>query len=448
MVEKKYNKIVGLVVVIVVMIVTLYGAWHAIMPGYFAGGIESCTKGCHVTVALEPEKITGPFWCIGCHGFGVKSEIMPGIPLVRYAELEELKEKVGECVMCHRVPEGQLHEAHLEAVEKGETIMCIDCHVDAYHGHHTTAPTDIVCVKCHDPVKDHKGVFLGPARTKCLSCHGDKPVYQPSTLMAESYSGTSTAATVLGFDVRPPCLACHKPEQKGHIVHVVKTNTSCDECHKPNLKHGAPVPLGICSECHKQTVSMEAHKKHVGATFKGREITCLDCHQFTDEPPKVCLDCHGPVSAIAFHELMEKPDKEKMVPCKTCHAGWDGGKLYMFGKGCTGCHSEVVLKRPVSIGLHYAHIKYVPCQDCHCVEKVKTHKQALALPKKLGNKLCYVCHDSKTGDLKEEAAKKYGVRVITIKIHKNLVELAKGDCIACHYDWYVPKFKPITYLGG
>jgi len=260
--------------------------------------------------------------------------------------------------------------------------------------------------------------------------------------MSESYSGTSVAATVLGFEVKPACLACHKPEHEGHIVHVVKCNKTCDECHKPDLKHGAPVPLGICSECHKEVVGMEAHKKHVGATFRGREITCLECHQFTSEPPKTCLDCHGPITAIAFHELMKET-----VSCKACHMGWNGGKLYMFGKGCTGCHSETALKQPVSIGLHDVHVRYVPCQDCHCVEKVKTHEQALTLPKKLGSKLCYVCHDSKTGDLKEEAVKKYGVRVITLRAHTNLVKLAEGDCVACHYAWYVPKFKPVTYLG-
>jgi len=443
MMEKKYNKVIGLVIVVVVVIVVLYAAWHAVMPGYFAGAIKFCTRGCHTTIALKPEKITGPFWCIGCHGFGVKSEVAPGLPLVRYTELEELKKKVGECVKCHRVPEGQLHKAHMEAVEKGKTVMCIDCHVDAYRGHHTLAPTERVCIMCHDPVKAHKGVFLGPARTKCLSCHGDKPAYQPAKLMAESYGGTSAAATALGFDIRPACLACHKPEQMGHIVHVVKSGASCSECHKPDLKHGTPVPLGICSECHKPTVSLEAHKKHVGAVFKGREITCLDCHQFTDEPVKVCLDCHSPVSAIAFHELMEET-----VPCKLCHSGWDSGKLYMFGKGCTGCHPEAALKQRVSIGLHAAHTKYVPCVDCHCIEKVKTHEQALTLPKKLGNRLCYVCHDSKTGDLKAEIAKKYGVIVVTPKIHKKLVELGEGDCLSCHYQWLVPKFKPITYLGG
>ena len=443
MMEKKYNKMIGLAIVVVVIVVTLYAAWHAVIPGYFAGGVEFCSKGCHATIALEPEKITGPFWCIGCHGFGVKSEIMPGIPLVRYAELEKLKEKVGECVMCHRVPEGQLHKAHIEAAEKGKVVMCIDCHVDAYHGHHTLAPADIVCIKCHNPVKDHKGVFLGPAQPKCLQCHGDKPAYQPAKLMAGSYSDTSIAATVLGFtSLRPACLACHEPEQIGHIAHV-KSGIGCTKCHEPNLKHGALVPLGICSECHKQVIDMEAHKKHVGATFEGKEITCLDCHQFTSEPPKVCRDCHSPISAMAFHELMEKT-----VPCMTCHSGWSGGKLYVFGKGCTGCHPVTALKQPVSIGLHGAHIKYVACEDCHTIEKVKTHEQALALPKKLGNKLCYACHDSKTGDLKDEAAKKYGVTVITPKTHEKLVELSKGDCLSCHYQWHVPKFKPVTYLSG
>ena len=528
------SKVGCFIVVVVVIVVVLEAAWHAVIPGYFAGGVPYCSKGCHQNPVISPEKISGPLWCTGCHGFGVKSEILPGIPFVRSAKLEELVHRCGESVMCHDVSGSSFHEAHIVKAweQKHVAVRCTDCHIGAYHGRHTTPPPDSVCVMCHDPIKAHKGVFVGPARSKCLSCHGDKPVTPASAYMRATYGGAVTLAAAIGF--KDGCMSCHKPVTPAHYVHeekkvscmkchasekphgymvsgaicstchklsstpwhavfrtapecgkchggwepgtmlfihgrgctgchgtsVVSLNpvqyvagfglhyyhakslASCSECHKVDVKthaefiaSGKTMGESECSKCHGMAASAPAHRAHFGKTYMGETLLCITCHSFAKGAPVkpvslTCVKCHA-VSETPMHELMPSDAK-----CTVCHEGWVYGKLYMYGKTCTGCHPAAAAKQAVSVGLHASHVKLFSCSVCHPMEK--THKEVFEATKAMGSKLCYECH-TETGEVKTSVLLQYGLGPVSIPSwHVELAKLGKGECLQCHYQWSLP----------
>ncbi|OWJ55533.1 hypothetical protein Pdsh_01720 [Pyrodictium delaneyi] len=404
-------------IIVAVFLVALFAYWQLTVPGYFKG-VELCGKGCHVTSVLDYEKINHPFWCIGCHGFGVKSEILPGIPLYRDHELEMLVEEHGECLMCHRVP-GEFHWKHINATEEDlaklelmRPVQCTDCHTTAYHGGHKDRPKDDVCLKCHDAEKLHPDMNKKLVAA-CTKCHSEEPAVDWAIFKKGQigYGFVADAGLALAADLgvvkttAPGCLLCHNiPETQGHL-------------------------------------------KHMGKEYNGKRVECLDCHK-NDIPhgekigTNVCLDCHNPKET----KCHDKGFEEFLLDCYRCHGGFAlaNETLYLAGKGCEGCHGDT-LEKVVGIGLHSSHIPYYACSKCHDVESGSHSRfvESASDPEK-----CLDCH-TKAAGVKSEALQ--GLRTSTALSfsedirHVELVEKAKGNCLKCHDEWHVAGKPRIIY---
>ncbi len=415
----RVSSIARSIVMIVVFLVAMWGYFQATMPGYFKS-ISLCSGGCHTTRVLKYTNITHPFWCIGCHGFGVKSNIVPwlNIPLYRDVKLEHMVEEYGECLMCHPIP-GEFHLKHLEAKPKelakvGLTrpIECTDCHVNAYHGHHTDRPRDKVCIKCHDAAKIH-GDMVKSIRAACTACHSEKPVI-PASLLAPnktSYSNVVVLAGILydrlGIRYTPPngCLACHsKPETIGHI-------------------------------------------KHLNATWHRRSVTCTDCHLGIEAhgwkpSTDVCIDCHR------FNQTRLHDYPKLLSNCYRCHRGFRLANTSLVPvKTCRGCHGSTLVEA-TSTGLHLAHLRVYGwrCSICHNTT-LPTHKLLIESARNVT--ICKRCHDY-YGALKKEALKGLAPGAALYAgagvFHEYLVEKAKGDCFKCHYEWFLLTKPSLVYV--
>ncbi len=404
---KTAARFVGYIVAFVILLIVY---WNLVIPGYFHN-FKLCTTACHVTEVLDYHKITHPLWCVECHGFGVKSEILPGIPWHRVPSLEKAVEEHGECLMCHTLP-GDFHKKHIEAsgavlAEFGlsRPVRCTDCHKLAYKGGHTFKPRADVCLKCHNPAKRHP-YLLSSVASDCLVCHSDKPLVNWRLLKpgAESYSFAVTVGERI----------------KSYLGFTWKVNSTCQLCHAMPM---AP-----------------AHKVHVWRTYQAHVITCTDCHEpsaahGSSPTVLVCTKCHKP-SEIPFHELAA----EKFSNCFMCHEGWLPGKgtLFMTGKGCKGCHGNT-LRQSAMIGLHQVHVKYYDCSVCHNVN-VKTHHEFEVSANTTS--ICLKCH-TLAGGVKEDAIKlaTYPVKIefLGFSYHEVMVKYAKGNCFKCHYAWGHPK---------
>ena len=400
------------VIAAVLLLVFLYAYWHASIPGYLHG-LDLCAKGCHRTEVLAPEKITHPWWCVGCHGFGVKSTILPGIPLHRDPQLEMAVEKYGECLMCHSVSD-RLHQWHMKA--KGEVVRCTDCHTKAYSGGHTTLPGNKVCIRCHDAEKLHTALVNKRLIANCLACHGPSPVADAAELKKEaaSYDAVASLGTVLASEVGPRnvtgCRACHnEPDNVGHLKHMgkalklapgVERNVTCTDCHLGSLLHGASVPVYTCSQCH--------HPEEARFHDKGWETL--------------------------------------LSSCSRCHRGFRSNATSLVpGKGCAACHHHSYIDVAM-VGLHDKHLRPYGynCTICHSA-KARTHKEFIDSVRDDVNKLCRRCHTD-TGGLKQEAYKdlRVTISVEPDPMHARLVEKAKGDCVSCHDQWRIA-VKPKLY---
>ncbi len=407
-------------VVVAVLVLALMNAyWRATVPGYFRG-LDICAGGCHTTKILNYKKITHPLWCIECHGFGVKSELIPGlnIPRVRDHQLELMVEEHGECLMCHPVP-NKFHWEHLNVTEKKleevglvRPIRCTDCHTKAYHGGHTIKPGNKVCTKCHDPERLHPGMdkSLIP---NCLACHGPSPVVAAAVFKPKkmSYSFVASAGFSLAMgigkvkiNVTDACLLCHRvPDNMGHLKHYEKKMSNghivrCEDCHAGSLLHGEAPLLESCVQCHK-------------------------------------------------HPRLHDVEPEKLSDCYRCHAGFKYANTSLMPvKGCEGCHRNTYITA-VKVGLHMSHVEYYACSVCHDT-KAKTHKEMLAI--KDPNKLCKKCHTD-TGALTDKATANMTKPFIATEFgaglqHAEMVQKAKGDCMSCHGQWHVVSKPGLFYV--
>lgn len=415
------NLAVKTVAAAALLLVFLNAYWHAAVPGYLRG-MDLCAKGCHTTRVLSPQKITHPWWCVGCHGFGVKSEIIPGlnIPLHRDHRLELQVEEYGECLMCHSVSD-RLHRWHMnaeEAAKKGEKVVkCIDCHTRAYRGGHTDKPGNKACIRCHDAEAAHTGIVNKRLIANCLACHGPRPVVDAAELRkgAASYDAVASLGLVLAHEVGPSnatgCLACHnKPASVGHLRHVgkeirlapgVTRPVACTDCHLAQLPHGAGTPMEACTRCH-----------HRGDT--------------------------------AMHDLGWGT---LLADCARCHRGFRSNSTQLLpAKGCSACHHSSYLAA-ASTGLHASHVAaYGGCSACHDA-KAKTHRGFIDSAREKGDRLCTRCHTA-SGGLKPEAAEglRRPVHASGDPRHEALVERARGSCLSCHSQWHIASAPRLFYL--
>ncbi len=406
-----YKPLLRLVVYAAAFVVVLLAYWYLVVPGYFVN-VEVCSKACHSTHILDYKKISGPFWCLSCHGFGVRSEIASWAPFHVDEKLQAAVEEHGECLMCHPVP-GKFHEAHLAAKP---VVKCVDCHTDAYRGGHTVKPGSKPCVSCHNPAAVHPHL-LPSAVSYCLVCHSERPAVDWEKLkpgkasyeFAASSAKTFLKAVGARWTVKSYCLVCHEEPPA------------------------------------------EAHKVHLWRSIGGRTVKCLTCHKagFTHgtKPGAVlCVECHKP-SEVPLHELAP----EKLSSCLLCHRGWapGDGSLFATGKGCKGCHGDIRKNVERLVGLHYKHVAYYGCEACHKVD-VKTHKEFMESAKSSG--LCLKCH-TVYGGLKPEAFKLAQAPLTKTEFagfayHENMVKAANGDCFKCHYAWGKPKLELVLPTGG
>ena len=390
------------------------------MPGYFHS-LSLCAGGCHTTRVLTPKNITHPFWCAGCHGFGIKSNIIPwlNIPLYRDHRLEVMVEEHGECLMCHPVPD-KFHEAHLEAnatelakVGLFRPVQCIDCHTRAYRGGHTITPGNKVCIRCHDASKIH-GEMVKSLRADCLACHGGKPLIPASYFKPKesTYDAVSSAVSLLldrlGITYRPsdPCLACHRvPRNPGHMKHYARWwerhNITCVDCHRPVEPHGWLPPVSECRVCHN-------------------------------------------VTRIPFHE--KRP--QLLYECSRCHRGFRYANETLTPKpGCSTCHGESYITVTL-VGLHAVHVKAYNynCTVCHTA-KAKTHEKFILSANT--TRLCKKCHND-YGALKPEAVRGLAPNVGLVTgfgfAHEAFVERSRGNCFTCHYGWFIHLRPKLLYL--
>lgn len=407
------SKALKAVVAVALLAVFLNAYWHTAIPGYLQG-TDLCAKGCHVTPVLEPSKITHPWWCVGCHGFGVKSEILPGIPLHRDHELELAVEKYGECLMCHTVSD-RLHRWHIETKNDAEVVKCVECHTNAYHGGHTETPSNKVCIRCHDAEAAHTEIVNKRLIGNCLACHGTEPIADAAELKrgAATYDAVKSLGTVLALEVGPRnatgCYICHnKPTTIGHLKHAdckvriapnITKLISCTDCHMPMLLHGSETPVSACTRCH--------HREDTSYHDKGWTTLLADCY--------------------------------------SCHRGFrDNTSALLPARGCQACHRESYVEA-AKAGLHASHLEaYATCTVCH--RKAKTHTEFIESVREDPNGLCKRCHTD-TGGLTSDALKelKKPVMIAGDPMHEKLVERADGDCMSCHYQWHLVS-KPKLYV--
>lgn len=280
------------------------------------------------------------------------------------------------CLTCHTdfdttVAEG-VH-AH-PAFKQGLCITCHEPHGSDFKGMVRLLDGDMVCMACHQDLKDTTGTaqMHAPfAENNCSQCH---------------VAHKSTLANLLVSEQHTICGGCHESvsTQKSHDGKGLNTaGLECSGCHDPHLSaHPSlvsghvhpPVAEGMCEACHSGEVVPPSQIGSADSTWDG------------------CSACHDNIGAKLALATPHAP--AAMGECYQCHSAHKSNRDWLLKDGvallCQNCHDDMsadVLSKSVSI---HSPIIDGTCNACH-----DSHGSAeKSLLVKSGDQLCTTCHST------------------------------------------------------
>lgn len=268
----------------------------------------------------------------------------------------------------------------------------------------------LTCMAFPAAAKQHPSL-VNPETTRCSTCH---QLFPPSSA------------------IHPPaeknCLGCHRFTKEGDKTEVAFAASQpdlCLSCH-PKLKQpaaltlaGAHPPVGDqCTSCHQPHASKEKHLLQ-----QQPPKLCLSCHGETDVQEKhplpvltsSCLSCHAAhgseVKGMLAGTKLHPPFAERA--CQACHRKGLGGKVLMQKSGaalCFACHSQQ--EKSWSSGTVHGAVQKGQCTACHNPH-VSSQPHLLRAS---GPSLCVGCHREVQGKLQA----------------KTPHPPAQEDCLTCH----------------
>lgn len=280
-------------------------ACHADTSASLAGEVRSLCVACHDEKDLGAAEAAGerthpPFAendCSFCHASHASNE-----PFMLHEPQIDL------CLKCHkdfrRITVMRPKSAH-EAALKGECGTCHDPHTSANPAM-LDLPMHRICFKCHSDLVtnaggeewrfQHKPVVNG----KCRLCHNAHSARRENLLKAPMPQGCRPCHSELFGDIRRAGgKKTHKPVKEG----------KCAACHDIHGSDGAALiaperQSSLCSSCHGLLTGKHhshSHSELAGLAGKGRDNTCLYCHDphastnkklLLSNGSKVCINCH------------------------------------------------------------------------------------------------------------------------------------------------------------
>jgi len=246
------------------------------------------------------------------------------------------------------------------------------------------------------------------------------------------------------------CNSCHvMNEPFERFQSSEHSELSCHDCHQQSIfasarqlylwvedrpqeigEH-APVPVGICAECHitedpdstwQRISSTAGHRVHLEAdTSALQDVTCVTCHG---------QEVHrfAPVDQTCGQSGCHDPDKTEVVL---------GEMAGQTGFHCVMCHQFTA---PVTEGvpLDTARMALVPqlesCRSCHEMEKVLAGLVDPDLDPH--DAVCGTCHNPHTQEAPGEAihrcAECHAPADTLTPFHRGLAAAVLEDCSGCH----------------
>jgi len=324
----------------------------------------------------------------------------------RHVELEE-----GDCLACH---------TQLFPMAKSETLN--------YGGadlHRTAEANRTSCAGCHVP----EGEAFG-AEGNCQSCHEGLTPTRRAALPAGAASalpGEIVFDTNLGrvpFD---------------HAGHVELAEQDCKACHNQLFPMSrAPLNYGG-ADLHKTAEANNAscagcHAPSESAFAAGQN--CMRCHVDLEEPPQISQQPQEPGGP-----------KELVFETGLGPVTYDHAEHVRLAEGkCRTCHTKVfpLSRAPINYGanLHQtAEANQTSCATCHV-----DGGSAFA-----SRNNCQKCHTNLTSELlpgegRMPGTVTYQARIGAVEFdHGAHVELAGGDCLACHPGLFPMAEAPLNY---
>ena len=314
-----------------------------------------------------------PLSCQGCHEDGALYRDTP-TSCADCHEQQDIHKGVlsDSCDTCHQPQSWQellefdhdttdfaLAGLHLD-------LSCNNCHISQQYEFKDTG-----CVTCHSATDVHGGIYgdkceschivegwkeVGfdheetsfPLRgahedTRCVSCHFEDQVSQPSAFDQPSLS--SPIRKITGNDQLEPyaqlftatartCNDCHGNDD----IHFGRNGTECESCHN--------------NEEWSQWAFDHNNETDFPLTGNHEDVACTQCHtgSLTDPVADDCITCHL---------SDDKHQDPEMSGCENCHTttGWQSGQFFD--------HDFSVF--PL-LGMH----RIAPCESCHLDNQLTT----------------------------------------------------------------------------
>lgn len=367
--------------------------------------------------------------------------------------------------------EAPMHVHHVGT----KKIKCAECHTAS-----DIAPTEAVCVKCHEPEakRHHRGG--AQAQTTCLSCHvfgANKAAATCNACHAKATRAPGAPALDHHASVDLPCGGCHSVHGEERAVLA-----DCTTCHRTaSVTHGAfevharseRPSLDASSDLSLDASALALMREAGAPTIASRDrdassgelahATALD-PRFA-MPGQVCTACHEPHSA----------KKAARATCEGCHVGARAaresphasvvealanaaphigprGPRVAAHEGCITCHEPHRARRTdvrSCEGCHADHRGvsavrgHAKCTSCHlphapaearlsCSVTCHSNVAVLAAPRVAAHADCSSCHDPHRPDVSAGRS--------CVRCHESvapshpLVTSAKGEqaCTGCH----------------
>lgn len=275
------------------------------------------------------------------------------------------------CTDCHANPHPDLAQAdcrrcHAESGWKGRDLIFAHDRDTKFHleGNHA----DVMCEKCHSPVRAQLVTTAAPALRAVLPPPAPSGQTSQRTIEFRLHGIGKQCAECHADPHRPSlseeCRKCHTVEGwTGGVLtfrHDRDTKfrlegahaaADCKECHKLSAPGGvlAQAELGglatACASCHddphRNQLGQDCRKCHTESHWTGKQL--LFAHdRDSDFPLKGkhaavgCAECHKPAGEGA--KLATAPFKDLSHKCADCHE--DPHRTQFKQQACTTCHDE------------------------------------------------------------------------------------------------------------
>ena len=239
------------------------------------------------------------------------------------------------CAMCHNQPfravtlkDGNVLNLYVPPESIADSIHgtknpqgalgCVDCHGENAFPHRAATPEDkrqytlkavALCVGCHTKEANdlqsgmhERAIMAGnTAAAVCIDCHSAhevRPVAREPELVA-GICGNCHTSTLSEWQSSP---------------HVDIGPLDCATCHSQHTQtiRNGQTPEQLCVNCHKEMQPTWVHDNHLK---EGSDVTCTNCHMYTDNHVSTQVSLEGPPG--------ERPTGHSMrldtAPCTNCH---------------------------------------------------------------------------------------------------------------------------------